>query len=81
MIDTESISRAKLKRVPLPAVIDPNQRYSLAETHAALSQSHAKTFQDIKLGRLYAASRLERTSAGIFLGRAVCPGDLAGAVF
>ena len=52
MIDSESTSRARLKRVPRPAVIDPNQRYSLAETHAALSQSHAKTFQDIKLGRL-----------------------------
>ena len=24
----------------------------LAETHAALGQSHAKTFEDIKLGRL-----------------------------
>ena len=52
MIDCESTSRDKLKRVPRPAVIDPNQRYSLAETHAALGQSHAKTFQDIKRGRL-----------------------------
>jgi hypothetical protein len=52
MIDSERTSRASLKRVPRPAVIDPNQRYSLAETHAALSQPQAKTFQDVKLGRL-----------------------------
>jgi len=52
MIDSEGISHAKAKRVPRAAVIDPNQRYSLAETHAALSQTHAKTFQDIKLGSL-----------------------------
>ena len=52
MIDSESTSRARLKRVARPAVIDPNQRYFLAETHAALGQSHAKTFEDIKLGRL-----------------------------
>jgi len=52
MIDSESTSRARLKRVARPAVIDPNQRYSLAETHAALGQSHAKTFKDIKLRRL-----------------------------
>ena len=38
--------------VPRPAVIDPNQRYTLAETHAALGQSHSKTFADIKAGRL-----------------------------
>ena len=52
MIDSERTARASLKRVPRPAVIDPNQRYSLAETHAALSQPQAKTFQDVKLGRL-----------------------------
>jgi hypothetical protein len=38
--------------VPRPAVIDPNQRYTLRETHAALGQSHSKTFADIKAGRL-----------------------------
>lgn len=52
MIDSKRTSRAGLERVPRSAVIDPNQRYSLAEMHATLSQSHAKTFQDIKLGRL-----------------------------
>ena len=52
MIDSESTSRARLRRVPRPAFIDPNQRYSLTEMHAPFAQSHAKTFQDIKLGRL-----------------------------
>lgn len=52
MIDSNKKSFPVLKRVPRPAVIDPNQRYSLAETHAALGQSHSKTFQDIKLGKL-----------------------------
>jgi hypothetical protein len=41
-----------VKRVPAPTFIDPNQRYSLAETHAALRQSHAKTFKDIREGKL-----------------------------
>lgn len=35
-----------------PAIIDANQRYSLQETHLALRQSAAKTFRDIKDGRL-----------------------------
>ena len=52
MTDSRNKPRAGIKRVPRPAVIDPNQRYSLAETHAALGQSHAKTFQDIKRGTL-----------------------------
>jgi hypothetical protein len=52
MIDSASTSRARFKHVPRSAVIDPHQRYSLAETHAALGQSHAKTFQGIKLGSL-----------------------------
>ena len=52
MAASNNTSRAGIKRVPRPTVIDPNQRYSLAETHAALGQSHAKTFQDIKRGAL-----------------------------
>ena len=52
MTESTNSKRAGIKRVPRPAVIDPNQRYSLAETHAALSQPQAKTFQDVKLGRL-----------------------------
>ena len=52
MAESSKVYRAGIKRVPRPAVIDPNQRYSLAETHAALGQSHAKTFQDIKRGAL-----------------------------
>jgi hypothetical protein len=52
MIESKNSKRAGIKRVPRPAVIDPNQRYSLAETHAALGQSHVKTYQDIKRGTL-----------------------------
>lgn len=52
MTESMNAKRASIKRAPRPAVIDPNQRYSLAETHAALGQSHVKTFQDIKRGRL-----------------------------
>jgi hypothetical protein len=44
--------RAGLKRVTRSPVIDPNQRYTLAETHAVLGQSHVKTFRDIKRGTL-----------------------------
>jgi hypothetical protein len=40
------------KRVPRPLLIDPNQRYTLAETHAVLRHSHVKTFQEIKRGTL-----------------------------
>jgi hypothetical protein len=52
MTDTIHPKRTGLKRVPRPSLIDPNQRYSLAETHAVLGQSHVKTFQDIKRGAL-----------------------------
>jgi hypothetical protein len=52
MTELRSKLRAGIKRVPRPTIIDPNQRYSLAEAHAALGQSHAKTFQDIKRGIL-----------------------------
>jgi hypothetical protein len=44
--------RKKRRKVPRPLLIDPNQRYTLAETHAALGQSHMKTFADIKRGNL-----------------------------
>jgi hypothetical protein len=52
MIEQKNSKRAGIKRVPRPTVIDPNQRYSLAKTHAALAQSHVKTYQDIKRGTL-----------------------------
>jgi hypothetical protein len=52
MTETKIPQRAGIKRVPRPAVIDPNQRYTLAETHAVLGQSHVKTFRDIKRGVL-----------------------------
>jgi hypothetical protein len=40
------------KNAPVPAVIDPNQRWTLAEANAILRQSPAKTFADIKAGKL-----------------------------
>jgi hypothetical protein len=52
MNESTKPQRAALKRVPRPLLIDPNQRYTLAETHAALGHSHVKTFQEIKQGRL-----------------------------
>ncbi len=52
MTESKNLQRAGIKRVPRPQLIDPNQRYSLAETHAVLGQSHVKTFQDIKRGVL-----------------------------
>ena len=35
-----------------PALIDPNQRYTIPETNALLRQSNAKTYIDIRQGRL-----------------------------
>lgn len=52
MTEAKSPPRGGIKRVPRPAVVDPNQRYTLAETHAVLGQSHVKTFRDIKRGVL-----------------------------
>jgi len=52
MTESKSPQRAGIKRVPRPLLIDPNQRYTLAETHAVLGHSHVKTFQDIKRGTL-----------------------------
>jgi hypothetical protein len=52
MTEAKIPQRAGIKRVPRPSVIDPNQRYTLAETHAVLGQSHVKTFRDIKRGVL-----------------------------
>lgn len=34
------------------APLDPQQRYSINETNAYLRQSRAKTYQDIKAGKL-----------------------------
>jgi hypothetical protein len=57
MTESKNLKRAGIKRVPRPQLIDPNQRYSLAETHAGLGQSHVKTFQDIKRGACSTPSR------------------------
>jgi integrase len=45
MIEQKNSKRAGIKRVPRPAVIDPNQRYSLAETHEI---SPPATFHDLR---------------------------------
>jgi hypothetical protein len=52
MTESDKPRRAGIKRVPRPQLLDPNQRYTLAETHAVLGQSHVKTFRDIKRGVL-----------------------------
>ena len=49
---SEQRKRAGVKRVPRPAIIDPNQRYSLVETDAALGQCHATTYKQIRDGKL-----------------------------
>jgi len=41
-----------VKKPPVPAQLDANQRYSLAESWEILRQSPAKTFDDIKKGKL-----------------------------
>ena len=40
-----------MSHTPLPP-LDINQRYSINETNAYLRQSRAKTYQDIKSGKL-----------------------------
>jgi hypothetical protein len=52
MTELSKSQRAAPKRVSRPLLIDPNQRYTLAETHAVLGHSHVKTFQEIKRGML-----------------------------
>ncbi len=49
------------KKALIPAQIDPNQRYSLAETCAILRQSPAKTFEDIRAGTLRVFKEGKRT--------------------
>jgi hypothetical protein len=45
-------SRRQTAKVQPPAQIDAHQRYSLAEANAILRQSAAKTFSDIRQGKL-----------------------------
>ena len=40
------------KLPPPPAVVDPNQRFPIPESSAILRQSIAKTYLDIRAGRL-----------------------------
>jgi hypothetical protein len=49
------------KKTAAPAVIDPNQRYSLAETFAALRVSPATGFKLIKQGKLRVIREGRRT--------------------
>lgn len=44
-------AKQKLKRPPLPP-IDPLQRYEVPEANAFLRQSNAKTYGDIKSGKI-----------------------------
>jgi hypothetical protein len=44
-----------------PIQIDPNQRYSLAETWATLRQSPAKTYVDIRHGKIKVIREGRRT--------------------
>jgi len=46
-----------------PVLIDPNQRYSMAETASILRQSRAKTYVDIRDGRLQVVKDGARTYA------------------
>jgi hypothetical protein len=49
------------KPATIPAIIDLNQRYSLAEAVALLRQSPAKTYNDIKAGTLRVIREGRRT--------------------
>lgn len=40
------------RKIQAPAFIDPNSRYTIPEAAAALRQSVAKTYLDIKRGQL-----------------------------
>lgn len=40
------------RKISPPGVVDPNQRYTVPESSATLRQSVAKTYLDIKNGRL-----------------------------
>ena len=45
MTETKIPPRAGIKRVPRPAVIDPNQRYTLAETQPCSDSLTSKRFE------------------------------------
>ena len=58
------------KRVPIPPVIDPAQRYSLPEVAAILRLGIAQVYRDIKAGRLKTFKDGRRTyAAGVELLR------------
>ena len=72
------IARSARRKISAPAIIDPNQRYSLAESMLALRQSPAKTFNDIKTGKLRAFKEGRRTYiSGAELIRASAPPEAA----
>jgi hypothetical protein len=47
-----SKNRPKRKVRPSPPPLDPLQRYEIPETNALLRQSNAKTYGDIKSGKI-----------------------------
>ena len=57
----------KFNRFNLPP-LDFNQRYSIEETNAYLRQSRAKTYEDIKVGKLKIIKDGKRTYVS---GRAI----------
>ncbi len=53
--------KSALVRVQAPPIIDPHQRYSLAEAFAALRVSPAKGFEKMRLGELVTFKEGSRT--------------------
>lgn len=54
-------SRSADRRSIRPAVIDPNQFYSIDETAAARDQCRASLYKDITAGRIKASKQGRRT--------------------
>jgi hypothetical protein len=50
-----------VKKLPPPAVVDTNQRYSLPEACAVLRQSPAQIYRDIAADRLHVIREGRRT--------------------
>ncbi len=62
-MSTKSRNKAAPIRVQPPTIIDPNQRYSLPETFAALRVSPAKGFEKMRRGELLTFKEGGRTYA------------------
>lgn len=51
------------RKLPAPALVDPNQRYTMPEAAAILRQSLAKTYLDVRRGELRILKDGSRTYA------------------